>query len=158
MVRQTRLRALHQPAAPGTASLALAPVMAIALVLLVVWVMAQLAGRSAWPWWWSAVLGLAWAPLLWLPSGAAARAGQALAGLLLVAGLTLAATAAHWLPFGIQDAPHTALGVIALAGMALLYLGLALLQRKPHTLSGFRRWSYAGFYVDEAYTRLALRL
>ena len=72
--------------------------------------------------------------------------------------LTLAATAAHWLPFGIQDAPHTALGVIALAGMALLYLGLALLQRKPHTLSGFRRWSYAGFYVDEAYTRLALRL
>ena len=158
VVRQTRLRALHQPAAPGTASLALAPVMAIALVLLVVWVMAQLAGRSAWPWWWSAVLGLAWAPLLWLPSGAAARAGQALAGLLLVAGLTLAATAAHWLPFGIQDAPHTALGVIALAGMALLYLGLALLQRKPQTLSGFRRWSYAGFYVDEAYTRLVLRL
>lgn len=157
VVRQTRLRALHQPAAPGAGSLALAPVIAIALVLL----MAPLAGRAGWPWWWSAVLGLAWAPLLWLPdnfASGAARAAQALVGVLLVVALTVVAAVAHWLPFGIQDAPAVALGVIAMAGMALLYVGLALLQWKPHTLMGFRRWSYAGFYVDEAYTRLALRL
>ena len=34
----------------------------------------------------------------------------------------------------------------------------ALLQRRPLALSIGRRWSYAGFYVDEAFTRLALQL
>jgi len=32
------------------------------------------------------------------------------------------------------------------------------LQVRPQALSVWRRWSYAGFYVDEFYTRLALRL
>jgi NAD(P)H-quinone oxidoreductase subunit 5 len=155
VVRQTRLRALHQSDAPSLISLALSPILSIALVLF----MAPLAAKAAWPWWWSAVLGLAWAPLIWLPSnlsGAATRTRQLLVGGLLVSGLTLAAIAAHWLPFGLQDAPNDALGLIALGGMALLYLGLALLQRTPKTLAGFRRWSYAGFYLDEAYTRLSL--
>ena len=35
---------------------------------------------------------------------------------------------------------------------------MALLQRAPQVLTNWRRWSYAGFYVDEAYTRLTLRL
>ena len=65
---------------------------------------------------------------------------------------------AHALPLGLQDAPHDTLGVVALTAMAALYLVLALLQRRPLALSIGRRWSYAGFYVDEAFTRLALQL
>lgn len=157
VVRQTRLQGLHTGVAASGASVALAPVATISLVLLIV----ALCGAAPWPWWWSAVLGLAWAPLLWLPGaaqGLAARARQGLFGLLMVAGFTGIALLAHALPLGIEDAPHARLGLVALAGMAALYLCLALLQLRPQALSTWRRWSYAGFYVDEAYTRLALRL
>ena len=116
--------------------------------------------HSAWPVWWSAVLALAWAPLLWLPQTPASlrvQGGQLLSGLGMVSGLTLAALLGHALPLGLQDAPHPSLGWLALSGMVLLYFGLALLQWRPQSLSRWRRWSYAGFYVDEIYTRLALR-
>ncbi|MBW4049737.1 MAG: hypothetical protein HIU89_18015 [Proteobacteria bacterium] len=42
--------------------------------------------------------------------------------------------------------------------MAVMYVCLVFLQLRPQTLAGLRRWSYAGFYLDEIYTRLALRL
>ena len=157
VVRQTRRQALHRPAPPTALSLTLAPVVTIAVVLSIL----SLSGHASWPWWWSGVLGLAWAPLLWLPAapaGVPARAAQALSGLLLVAGLTAAVLLAHALPLGLRDAPHHLFGLVALAGMAALYLCLALLQLRPRALSRWRRWSYAGFYVDEAYTRLALQL
>ncbi|MEO5795260.1 MAG: NADH-quinone oxidoreductase subunit L [Rhodoferax sp.] len=156
-VRQTRLRALHSTSLPSAFSLVLAPVLAISVVFLVL----ALVAHAPWPWWWSVVLGLAWAPLLWLPSAQAdllARFAQGFMGLLMVAGLTVAAMAAHALPLGIQDAPEQGLGLIALVGMAALYLCQALLQRWPQLLSRWRRWSYAGFYLDEAYTRLALHI
>lgn len=156
-VRQTRLRALHSTSSPSAVSLVLAPVLAISAVFLLL----ALATHAPWPWWWSVVLGLAWAPLLWLPgaqAGLLARSAQAFMGLLMVVGLTVAAMAAHALPLGIQDAPQPLLGLIALTGMAALYLCQALLQRWPQLLSRWRRWSYAGFYLDEAYTRLALHI
>lgn len=162
VVRQTRLRSLQPRSQPAAWSLWLAPVLSVSLVL---------ALPTPWPWWWSAVLGLAWAPLLWLPAcapGAAPHAAplgryrlqvqQALAGVLMVLGLSGLALAVHGLPLGLQDAPQTVLGGLALLGMGGLYLGLAVLQRWPQHLTRWRRWSYAGFYVDEAYTRLALRL
>jgi NAD(P)H-quinone oxidoreductase subunit 5 len=156
VVRQTRLQALHSPAPPSALSLALAPVLTITIVLLIL----SLSGHASWPGWWSGVLGLAWAPLLWLPAGPAApaRGWQTLFGLLMIIGLTGAVLLAHALPLGIQDAPHRSFGLVALPGMAALYVCLALLQLRPQALSHWRRWSYAGFYVDEAYTRLALRL
>ncbi|WP_290659832.1 NADH-quinone oxidoreductase subunit L, partial [Aquabacterium sp.] len=157
VVRQTRLQALHRASAPTTASVVLAPVLTISAVFLVL----TLAGLSVWPWWWSLVLGLAWAPLLWLPAaqaGGPARTAQLLFGILTVVGLTIAALAAHGLPFGLQDAPDHRLGVIALLGMCALYVCQALLQKQPQLLSRWRRWSYAGFYLDEVYTRLALLL
>jgi NAD(P)H-quinone oxidoreductase subunit 5 len=157
VVRDTRLQALHAGAPASAISLALAPLLTVGVVLGAL----QLSGQAPWPWWWSAVLGLAWAPLLWLPATAAPwaqRAAQLAWGLLATMGLTAAAWLAHALPLGLQDAPHATLGLIALAGMAALYLGLALLQRAPQALANWRRWSYAGFYVDEAYTRLTLRL
>ncbi|MBC3871862.1 NADH-quinone oxidoreductase subunit L [Undibacterium oligocarboniphilum] len=157
VVRQTRQQALHCRSSPTALSLALAPVLTISVVLLIL----SLYGHASWPWWWSAVLGLAWAPLLWLPAaraGLPARVGQALFGLLMVIGLTATAMVAHSLPLGIQDTPHRELGLIALFGMAALYLCVVLLQLRPRLLSNWRRWSYAGFYLDEAYTRMALRL
>lgn len=157
VVRQTRLQALHGPSLPSALSLSLAPVLTISAVLLVL----TLSGHASWPWWWSVVLGLAWAPLLWLPAvpaGLPVRSGQVVFGLLMVVGFTVAAMVGHALPFGVSDAPHQGLGLIALMGMGALYLCMALLQRRPPRLSRWRRWSYAGFYVDEAYTRLALQL
>lgn len=157
VVRQTRLHDLHQPTVPGAVSVVLAPVLTTSVVCSLV----ALAGGAAWPWWWSALLGLAWAPLLWLPAahaGGPTRGGQWLFGLLAAVGLTLAAMAAHLLPLGLHDAPDSRLGVVTLAGMACLYLCQVLLQKRPQWLARWRRWSYAGFYLDEAYTRLALRL
>lgn len=159
VVRQTRLQALRTASAPDALSLVAAPLLATGTVLGLV----ALGGQTAWPWWWSILLGLAWAPLLWLPgnqagaAGGAGRAGQLIWGLLLVAGLTLVAYAAHLVPLGLRDAPHAFGGPVALAGMAALYAGLALLQIRPLLLERWRRWSYAGFYVDEAYTRWALQ-
>ena len=76
----------------------------------------------------------------------------------MVAALTLAALLAHALPFGVTSAAKQGPGLVALVGMALLYLGLATLQSKPGAWSRWRRWAYAGFYVDELFTRLAFKL
>jgi NAD(P)H-quinone oxidoreductase subunit 5 len=117
------------------------------------------------------LLALAWAPLLWLPARnaqttlatsptatSAAVWSRIAFGLGVVAGLTALALVAHTLPFGLVDLPLHAAGWVALLGMAAMYLCLVLLQVQPQRLTRWRRWSYAGFYVDEAYTRLALRL
>lgn len=167
-VRDSKLQALRGSATVVPLSLVAAPLVAGALVVGVQAVAVALmqSATPLWPWWWSALLALAWAPLLWLSSPAAAhpataaRGIQALAGLALVVGLSALASLAHTLPLGTADAVGgtRGLGILALAGMAGVYLCLALLQWKPQALQTWRRWSYAGFYVDEVYTRLALRL
>ena len=158
VVRQTRLQTMRGVHKPVSISLWLAPVLAVAAVLL----MQRGISPGAWPWWWSLVLGLAWAPLLWLsaPPTRPVRVmvRSALSGLLMVVGLTGAALLAHTVPLGLRDAPQHMPGVVALAGMGALYLCLVLLQTRPYALEAWRRWSYAGFYVDEYYTRLALWL
>lgn len=156
VVRQTRLQALHRPSVPTAFSLVLAPVLTISVVLL----MHSLFEHAPWPWWWCVFLGLAWAPLLWLRAvggGLPAHLGQALFGLLIVIGLTAGTMLVHALPLDIQDNPHQNLGLIALLGMVALYFWLALLQLRPSLFSTWRRWSYAGFYLDEVYTRMALQ-
>lgn len=156
IVRTTRLNALHAPEPPTRISLLLAPVLAVTFVGLL-----TLASHQPWPWWWSVVLGVAWAPLLWLPSNPAnafAFSAQAFMGFTALVSLTIAALAAHALPFGIHDAPHDVLGLVALMGLTAIYVWQAFLQRAPRLLSQWHRWSYAGFYLDEAYTRLALKI
>jgi len=157
-VRDTRLQALHGRHAPTASSLLAAPVLAAASVFVV----QALAGSSAWPWWWSMVLALAWAPLLWLPAvdGATSRttALHAVAGVLMVAGLTALTLLGHGLPLGTQDRPDTTAGVVALLGMAGLHAWLVAVHLRPQALARWRRWSYAGLYLDELYTRLALRI
>ena len=156
-VRQTRLHTLGGTQRLAPLSLVLAPVVAVALVWGSQWALSD----AAWPWWWSAMLGLAWAPLLWLPTqhGSIRAMGlHTVFGVLMVTGLTGLALLAHAVPLGLNDMPKDVFGVLALLGMAALYICLALLQQRPHTLRGWRQWSYAGFYVDEVYTRLALQL
>ncbi|MBG6081940.1 NAD(P)H-quinone oxidoreductase subunit 5 [Rubrivivax gelatinosus] len=158
-VAQARARDMRPPAPPSAASLLAAPV--LAAPVLAAAALLPVAG-VAWPWWWSALLALAWAPMLWWPATRSADAPGALrrvlAGLAMVALLGAAALAGHALPFGVHDAPDASAGPVALAAMALLYAGLALLQARPQALAGWRRWSYAGFYVDEYATRATLRL
>jgi NAD(P)H-quinone oxidoreductase subunit 5 len=157
-VRQTRLQIMRGVAKPIAPSLWFAPLVAVAAVLLV----QSTVNAAAWPWWWSALLGFAWAPLLWLSSAvtqpARAMLRSTVAGLLIIAGLTGAALLGHLIPLGLDDTPNQTLGLVALAGAIALYVCLALLQTNPQRLEAWRRWSYAGFYVDEYYTRLALWL
>ncbi|QID18340.1 NADH-quinone oxidoreductase subunit L [Nitrogeniibacter mangrovi] len=158
IVRETRSQMMRGRTRAAAPSLMLAPAGSIAIVLLV----QALLAAGDWPWWWNGVLALAWAPLLWVPvtdGGAAAASGQRMVfGATLVAVLTAVAALAHRLPLGVSDAPFHAAGPVALAGMALLYLCLTMLQWRPERFAVWHRWSYAGFYVDELYTRLALRL
>lgn len=157
-VENTRLRMMRSGGSASVASLALAPLAAAGLVALPVAVVPL----TAWPWWWSGVLALAWAPLLWLPVAqhrdAPGAGRRLLAGAAMVAGLATTALVGHALPFGLTDAPHAATGLAALTGMAALYLCLAVLQARPQALATCRRWSYAGFYLDEFSTRAALHL
>ena len=156
VVRQTRLQMLHSESGFYPLSLYLAPAISIALVLL----LQTLINLSSWPWWWSSILGFAWAPLLWMPMHLNFFASSRLAfsALSLVIVLTLMMIFAHALPLGLQDHPNKVLGIFSLIGMGLLYCSLLILQQYPKALIAWRRWSYAGFYIDEFYTRLALMI
>jgi NAD(P)H-quinone oxidoreductase subunit 5 len=157
-VRQTRLQMLQGDADTQRLSLFAAPLLALAAVAL----MQVVAGGAAWPWWWSALLALAWAPMFWVPAQTDATTPSAWqrlpASFAMVALLTTAALLGHALPLGADNLPHHGAGLLTLAGMALMYLGLATLRGRHGGWATWRRWSYAGFYVDEVYTRLALRL
>ncbi len=160
-VRQARLQDLRGPARPTAASVLGAPLLTVPLVLLLATAGVATARAAAWPWWWSVVLGLAWAPLLWradrAPAGAAGTAQHLLRGLVLATALTAAAMLTHGLPWGLSDAPADAPGLLALASLALLYALQAMLLLRPAALPRLRRWAYAGFYLDERFTRLTLR-
>jgi NAD(P)H-quinone oxidoreductase subunit 5 len=158
IVRESKLQMLRGHAVTAPPSLLVAPALSLGIVTLV----QSVGAAGAWPWWWNGVLALAWAPLLWLPSTRREEAtptwSRAIAGMGLVAGLTLVAALAHKMPLGVSDAPHFLAGYLTLAGMALMYLCLTIIQWRPQRLAAWRRWSYAGFYVDEFYTSVALSL
>ncbi len=111
---------------------------------------------NPWPLWWIGVLALAWAPLLWTP----ARHGlqRLLIGMVMAAVFTLAATLVEYLPLGASLSPFNLGGWLALGGMLFMYLGFVGWQLFPRQLIGMRHWIYAGFYLDEIYTLIALRL
>ena len=158
VVQNSKLQLMRTIMAPSLLSLIVAPLLALLTSLLV---QILLIG-TLWPWWWSGMLALAWAPLLWLPSLRSAEDNmhwsRALAGFCMIATLTAATALVHILPFGLKDRPDQLAGMIALFGMAMMYLFLTVLQVRPDAMKGLRRWSYAGFYVDELITRLVLRV
>lgn len=156
--RVLEMRGASSASAPSVISLALAPALSVVIVALV----AEVSGTAHWPVWWSGVLALAWAPLFWMPAQRGPEASHALprllTGIASVGVLTAAMLVGHALPLGAADAPDHLGGWVALAGMAVMYGLLVAVQRCPQNLAAWRRWSYAGFYVDEFYTRLALWL
>lgn len=175
IVRQTRVRMMSRLSAPAGLSLILAPALGCAVLLGIQWLVVD----TVWPLWWLLLLALAWAPLLWWPAGAqepvpavmgkAGPVANALvqtagsewprllsAGLMMVALLGLAVHGMHALPLRLVDSPDDRAGWIALAAMSSAYLCLIALQTRPALLSVGWRWSYAGFYVDERFTRFAL--
>jgi NAD(P)H-quinone oxidoreductase subunit 5 len=136
--------------------------LAVPATLAIVFAIEFLTGEHSWPWWWSAVLALAWAPLLWVPEASrvrkgvvAARLGVALASAVL---LTFAGWAVDHAPIGAGEQPLAAAGVVALAGMVAMYVGMVVFQIWPHAVIEIRRWVYAGFYMDEGYTHWVLRI
>lgn len=157
IVRETKLKAMRGQTSFSLMSLMAAPAFAASSVAAVQFFV----GHTAWPWWWSGALALAWAPLFWLPArrqdGAIAALWRVLFGWGIAAALTTITAVGHALPLGVPDTPNDAAGGIALAGVALMYLSLVALQVCPERLNTWRRWSYAGFYIDEFSTRLALR-
>lgn len=156
VVRESRLRAMRHAAPASTASLVLAPVLSLSIVLAA----DRILNAGAFPLWWSGILALAWAPLLWLPSEGTLRnlARGLFSGAAMATGLSLLAGLWHRLPFGLTDHPDHRAGLIAFLGLGLLYVCFAVIEGHSRGLSTWRRWSYAGFYVDEFYTRLALQL
>ena len=157
-VRQTRLRRMQGLPGIRPVSLLTAPVLCLAAIMLIQW----LIKADAWPWWWTGVLALSWAPLFWLPTQTGsiriADGMLAISGFCMTALLTAAALMWQLLPLGVANEPSLAAGLVALTGITLMYLGLVVLQTKPTLLAPWRRWSYAGFYIDERYTRIALKL
>lgn len=157
IVRQTRRAQLLDQHTVSGVSLVVAPMLSTGLILLLTLVTHD----APWPLWWTLILGAGLAPLLWWPlnrSVALARGRLFGSGLLTVLLLTLAALLGKSLPLALPDAPDHLLGWIAAIGFVLLYLFLASIRRHAAALPNWRRWSYAGFYLDEAYTRLALKI
>jgi len=160
-VRQARLSDLRGLWHPTTLSMVLAPV----LTAMIVFALTFLASRvtaSIWPLWWSSVLALAWSPMFWVrieAIGVPAMKYQIFSGFLLVTLLTLLVCAGHLLPLGVTMLPNDVQGYVVLAAMLLVYIGTVMLQIPSLSLQleALRRQSYAGFYLDESFTRLALR-
>ncbi len=158
VVQQTKLRMMRGDTVPSLASLIAAPVLAVGIVALAHWG----TGGVSWPWWWSGLLALAWSPSLWMPGATGSYAGtywwRGFAAIGMLLGLVALAFLMHHIPFGVSDMPNDDAGVVALIGMALVYVWLCALQRLPQRFVNWRRWTYAGYYVDELFTRLTLRI
>jgi NAD(P)H-quinone oxidoreductase subunit 5 len=156
IVSQTRVQRMAGKSAFTKVSLILAPV----LTTFMVFAVQYSAGPQLWPAWWSLVLALAWAPLLWQQRGQSSQLQwQGFAfGTLLTLLLTLASVLFHHLPLGLQDHADPEGGWFAVFAMVMLYAATTLIQWMPERLAGLHRWVYAGFYLDEFYTRWVLRL
>lgn len=155
IVQQSKLQLLRNAAERNAVNMLLTPLIAISTILLVMYATVP----DTWPWWWSAILALAWSPLLWTDSKDRLHSiRRYMNGAVMIAVLTLLAVMLHQLPFGTSDMADAQTGIFALVGMLLMYATLVMLQLYPERLTVFQRWSYAGFYVDEAYTRLTLKL
>lgn len=159
IVRDTKLERFRSSSLPLFFSFLIAPVLSILIVFFTVFLGLRLLDHSSWPWWWSLFLGFSWAPFLWIygaPGNLRGLVYQFLSGVFIVLALTLILIIMHFIPLGLTDSPHKILGLIAMLGMSGLYFFQVLIKILPEKISGWRRWSYAGFYVDEIYTRFAL--
>lgn len=155
VVEKFKIAQMKQPYQKLGMSLIAAPFISVAIIILVQHYFAN----QSWPFWWSVVLGLAWSPMLWTASH---RLKQTIIhigfGFFTIIGLALLATFLQVIDFDTHDINHKLGLVIVTVVMLLMYILLALIQRCPEKLTLFQRWSYAGLYLDEIYTRLTLKI
>lgn len=158
IVTHTRLQQMAGKAAFAKLSMLLAPV----LTMVIVFGVQAVTGTQLWPAWWSLILALAWAPVLWQQVGQALTLRLQLQALLfgsvLAMGLTAVSVVFHLLPLGIHDQPFPTGGWLSVLAMLMLYLATTMIQQMPARLAVLHRSVYAGFYLDEFYTRWVLRL
>ena len=160
VVYETRIQQMRGTHTATTWSLVLAPCLSLSLLVLLNSFVAHY-GWQTWVWWWNALFAFALAPLLWTTKAQQSlrvHVVHVLRGAAMVLLLAALALALHYLPFGLIDHPDPILGTIAMFGLALLYVMLALIEIRSQALESWRRWSYAGFYIDEWFTRLTLRI
>ena len=142
------------------ASLALAAGASLAL--------AATTARLAWPnaagdpraWVAAGILALALAPLL---ARVAPARGAGTAATLVGAAVGVSALYATWhlvfaalLPTGMPVVPSVASALVALGAFLALFLVQVLISLRPHTtaLRALHAWAFAGFHLDELFTRL----
>ncbi|MGN6390313.1 MAG: proton-conducting transporter transmembrane domain-containing protein, partial [Burkholderiaceae bacterium] len=166
VVRDTRVRQLAGARSPlragagGTLSRAvLAPAVGVAIAAISVrgWQVLGIAVELPWPW--LVVIGLIWAPLLEADGRFVSKAtvrGMLAAGLLTQLYLALH-TVFAW-AFAVTPATVRPMPMwIAAAGtMVALYALQAAMRMRP--MPALRRWSFAGLYLDEWFTRWTFRL
>lgn len=116
-----------------------------------------------WPLWWTTIVAFAFSPFLWVPRpiGNGRQAVTILfRGSGLILGLVVLAHLGEWTieQLALIDHPRSKIGWAAAAIMVVAYLLVARIQAHPRTTRHWWRWSYAGFYLDERFTRLALWL
>ena len=160
VVYETRILQMRGKHTATTWSLLLAPCLSLSILFLISMFVAQY-GLQTWVWWWNVLFALALAPLLWTTTAQHRLLAQLLhllSGVMMVSVLAVIALTLHALPLDLIDHPDPILGVIAMLGMAILYIVLALIETNSQILESWRRWSYAGFYIDEWFTRLTLRI
>ena len=137
-------------------------IVALPIALAVVFTVQAFMNGHAWPWWWSVVLALAWAPLLWVPKATPDRSGivgvRVTTALGVAVFLTLVTSIMDHVPVGAANDPLDAAGIVAMIGMGAMYLEMAAFQLWPRSVVVARRWVYAGFYMDEGYTHWVLIL
>lgn len=157
MVRHTKLAIMQGRTIPTAWSIIIAPLIAALSVFVLVTITGQV-----WPVWWTFIMALAWSPLLWIAESNStyqrSRVTDLINGLGMILVLTVLAILIHKVPLGLNDSPRDALGAMTLTGMVFLYLVLAVLQLSPERLAVWRRSVYAGFYIDEYFTRLTLKI
>lgn len=162
VVTHTRVAQIAGPSVFSRWSFVWAPIITGGIVILVEAACAHGLGHPLWPHWWSAVLALAWAPVLWWRSADSSESSGRIQGLMFGLGLTAVLTAVsaafHLLPLGVVDQPRQVFASEVVLAMAVLYLFSVLIQVMPQRLRVLHRWIYAGLYLDAFYTRCILRV
>jgi NAD(P)H-quinone oxidoreductase subunit 5 len=157
IVSDTRVAQIAGRQTFSVLSFCLAPLLALAIVF----GSQALFSVPPWPIWWSLVLALAWAPVLWWSHASdqslSLRWQGLLSGSVLTAILTLVSVGFHHLPLGTVDQPRGEYAFVVVLNMGALYLFSVLIQVVPQRLHILHRWIYAGLYLDAFYTRCVLR-
>lgn len=165
-VQETRVRRMPPTVHYTWPNLVTAPALALLITVPVISMPVEGTGATGLPIWWAVLLAIAWSPLFWLghhpqsphPMSVNTRLWKLASAIALIVMLSLITRIAHLIPMGVTDTPALIAGWASAVAMGAFYVVLVCIQVCPARLETLRRWSYAGFYVDEFYTRLTLRL